>query len=259
MNRYLLVQGDCRNVLLYIKSKSIQQIVTSPPYYMQAKYGGMIGEIGTKGTLDEYIRRLTEAFIQLHRVLKPTGTFMLNIDSPKREKGLLTFSAWDFIPILREVGFKLSQTIIWVDKDRRTLYHPKILNHYYEPIFILTKGSDYVFNWKNAPKGDVWEIQHYRGREADKGDVWDRCGVATWPVDLVNYLVALGSNEGDTTLDPFAGSGTLMDVSQRLRRNSIAIEINPASCETIMKRCFNRNNIYRYITQGELERGEAKL
>jgi len=257
MNHYLLVQGDCRKVMLYIKDDTIQQIITSPPYFGIMRYGNVENEIGTRGTLQQYREDLTEVFHQCYRVLKPTGVFMLNIDNAKREDGFLSFSAWDMIPILRTIGFKLVSTIIWVDKGRRELYQGQILDHHYEPIFILAKTNNYTFHKFDAPEGDVWEILNPRKDdiENDKGDMYDRFGTATFPVELITYLVALGSNEGDTVLDPLAGSGTVMDVCQRLNRSSIAIEVNSAYCERIMERCFTRPNAeYRHYTQGELER-----
>jgi len=265
MTRYLLIEGDCRKALLYVKPESIQQIITSPPYFMIAKYGGGQGEIGTRGTLEQYIKDLTEVFQQLFRVLKPNGTFMLNIDSARREAGLLPFSAWEFIPILKEIGFDLTQTIMWVDRGRRVIYNSRILNHHYEPIFILSKGNNFLFNWEAVPeqyRGDVWEIQGcylFQDTEDEKLDMWDKHGVATFPVELVTQLIRLGSNPNDTVLDPFLGSGTVMDVAQRTGRNAIGIEINMDYCERIMKRCFHQGNVYRYITLGELERGEAKF
>jgi len=260
--RYCLIQGDCRRMLRYIKPESIDQIITSPPYYMQAKYGGVEGEKGTKGTLQQYIRDLLEVFIQCHRVLKPTGLFMLNIDNAKRQEGFTELSPWDWIPPLRQIGFKLIQTLIWVDRGRRELKHPKILDHHYEPIFILAKDRDYTFNWQPVASlyaGDVWEITNPRKDDIEEGraDLWDRSGIATFAVELITQLVTLGSKAGDTILDPFLGSGTTMDVAQRLGRNCIGIEINMGYCKTIMERCFTKENHYRFITQGELERGES--
>ena len=257
MLRFLLINGDSRQVMPYIKTESIDLIVTSPPYYGIVKYSDSHpeGEIGVTGTLKQYIYALTDVFYQCYRVLKPTGLFMLNIDNSKRQDGFPQLSAWEWIPILKQLGFKLTQTIIWTDADRRKLYNPKLLNHYYEPIFILAKTKNYTFHWNATQfQGDVWNIQHYRGHDRDKGDIWDRTGIATFPVTLIDQLIKLGSNPNDTTLDPFAGSGTVMDVSQRLNRNNISIEINLQFCERIMERCFDKNplNQYRFLTQSEL-------
>jgi len=190
--------------------------------------------------------------------LKPNGLMMLNIDSGKREAGMITISAWDWIQPLRRMGFGLVQTIIWVDTNRREIRHPRLLDHHYEPIFVLAKGKEYTWNWQQILyKGDVWHIPHYRGSQIDRGDPWDRMGIATFPVALIEQLMTLGSNGGDWTLDPFAGSGTVMDVAQRLARNNVSIEISWSFCQTIIKRCFDKHKLhkYKFVTQGELERG----
>jgi len=249
--QYSLYQGDCRQVLPLIRSESIDLIITSPPYWKLYQYSGTEAEIGTKGTVNEYKESLIAVFKECYRLLKPNGLMMLNLDNGKREDGVISVSSWEWIEPLQQIGFNLVQTIIWTDKTRRELFQPHLLSHHYEPIFILAKGKNYTWNWQDiANKGDVWEIMHYKGYAEEKGDEWDRIGVATFPVTLIEQLITLGSKEGDQVLDPFAGSGTVLDVAQRLGRNSTAIEISPAYCQTIIKRCFDKhpNHKYAFVT-----------
>jgi len=250
--QYTLYQGDCRKILPLIHSENIDLIITSPPYWKLYEYSGVEGEIGTKGTIEEYIADMITVFKECYRTLKPNGLFMLNMDNGKRENGVISVSAWEWIKSLQEIGFNLIQTIIWTDNTRRPLYQPHLLDHHYEPIFILAKGEGYTWNWQQiANHGDVWNITHYKGYAQEKGDEWDRIGVATFPVALIEDLIKLGSNEGETVLDPFSGSGTVLDVAQRRGRNAIAIEISPSYCQTIIKRCFNKdpNHKYAFVTQ----------
>jgi len=127
--RYYLFQGDCLKVLPYIKNNSIDLIITSPPYYMLKQYSGIEGEIGTKSSVEQYVRDLTRVFKHCYRVLKPNGSFYLNIDSGAREEGFPTITAWEFIPILKRIGFRLTHTIIWVNKQKRHLYKDYLLDH----------------------------------------------------------------------------------------------------------------------------------
>lgn len=244
--QFLLYQGDCQVILPNISSESVALIITSPPYWKVKEYSSVEGEIGTKGTLDEYKTSLINVFTECYRVLEPSGVFCLNID-----KGREGISAWDFIPHLKSIGFHLIDTIIWYDKSRRreTTY----LSHSYEPIFILTKTPDFTFNKFSPHQNDVWEITHHKGLTMEKGDLWDRTGIATFPVQLVKELMNLYSNPNDTVLDPFAGSGTVMDVAQRLGRNNISIEISFDYCQTIMNRCFDKHPLHKYlfIIEGE--------
>ena len=73
-----IYQGDCFEVLKTFEDNSIDCCVTSPPYYALRDYG-VDGQIGLEETPEKYIERLTEVFMEVHRVLKPNGTLWLNI------------------------------------------------------------------------------------------------------------------------------------------------------------------------------------
>ena len=238
---FTLYQGDCRKILPTLKSESIDLIITSPPYYKVKKYGGIEGEIGTKGNVEQYQKDLLTVFKECYRLLTPTGVLCLNLDKGRE------FCVWDFIPQIKSIGYHLIDTIIWYDKTRRREAGYPHLSHSYEPIFILTKTKQFTFNKYSLHQNDVWEIAHYKGTTAHKGDAWDRMTIATFPVKLIKELINLYSNPNDLTLDPFAGSGTVMDVSQRLERNNISIEINPDFCEIIKTRCFDKHPQHKYF------------
>ena len=75
--------GDALDVLRNFSDDSIDCVITSPPYYMKRQYLG--GGIGMEPTFDEYINNLLAITEQIYRVLKPTGSFWLNIgDSYKK-------------------------------------------------------------------------------------------------------------------------------------------------------------------------------
>lgn len=71
------VQGDSLKVLSTLPNNCIDCVVTSPPYYMKRQY--LAGGIGLEATYDEYIENLLAITREIHRVLKPTGSFWLNI------------------------------------------------------------------------------------------------------------------------------------------------------------------------------------
>lgn len=73
-----IYQGDCLEVLKTFEDNSIDCCVTSPPYYALRDYGAD-GQIGLEETPEKYIERLTDVFMEVHRVLKPNGTLWLNI------------------------------------------------------------------------------------------------------------------------------------------------------------------------------------
>jgi len=258
-----LIEGDCKKVLPTLETKSIDQIITSPPYFKQREYGKLEGEVGTKGSQEQYREDLTVILKDLYSILKDTGIMCFNIDNPIRRNGFLDLSCWDFVPLIRNIGFRLIGTIIWYDRTKIPITSKKLLKHNYEPVFLFAKTREYTFNkdeirvpysrekywgrrdWtphpKGADKGDVWDIVHFRGNMSVKGDKYDRIGVATFPVELIDNLMKLGSNEGDMILDPFMGSGTTMDVARRLKRSCTGIEINEKYCKNIIKRCFRKD------------------
>jgi len=238
---FTLYQGDCRKILPTLKSESIDLIITSPPYYKVKKYGGIEGEIGTRGNVEQYQKDLLTVFKECYRLLTPTGVLCLNLDKGRE------FCVWDFIPQIKSIGYHLIDTIIWYDKTRRREAGYPHLSHSYEPIFILTKTKQFTFNKYSLHQNDVWEIAHYKGVSAHKGDAWDRMTIATFPVKLVKQLMDLYSNPNDTVLDPFVGSGTVLDVAQRMERNAIGIEINSEYCEIIMQRVFDKNPNHKYV------------
>lgn len=76
MNNLLI--GDCRNILPTLEAKSVQCVVTSPPYYKLRDYG-VSGQIGQEATYQEYIENVVDVFREVKRVLKDDGTLWLNL------------------------------------------------------------------------------------------------------------------------------------------------------------------------------------
>jgi len=238
---YVIICGDCSKAIKKIKSNFIDEIITSPPYYRKKEYSNIEDEIDSGSRLD-YLDRLCRIVRQCYRVLKPTGLFCLNVDSGVREDGFITLSPWKIISeILNKSSFKLVDTLIWHNLQKRPQQsYRRCMTHVYEPIFFLAKSKSYVLNREVLDvmyRRDVWRIDHRSGFVESK-EPYDRLGIATFPVDLVRLLMRLGSNHGDWILDPFLGSGTVLDVAIRERRNAIGIEINRKFCEISYDRCF---------------------
>lgn len=183
--------GDAVEVLSTLPDNSIDCCVTSPPYFGLRDYG-VDGQIGLEPTPDAYVEKLVCVFNQVRRVLKPSGTFWLNIgDSyngsgkangcdldnylqksnkssqqtkPTRIKGIkpkdLIGIPWLLAFSLRESGWYLRQEIIWHKpnpmpesvRDRCTKSH--------ESLFLLTKSPKYYFD-----SGAIMEPANYDGRK----------------------------------------------------------------------------------------------
>jgi DNA modification methylase len=167
---------DCLAALRSLPDSSVHCCVTSPPYYSLRDYG-TDGQIGIEPTPEEYILRLTGVFRELHRVLRPDGTFWLNISDTycgTSNKGDLTDPKYpqgqtgqkisiarhvrdckqkDLIGIpwllafdLRNDGWYLRNDIIWVKANPMPESVRDRCTRCYEHVFLLTKSKKYYFD-----------------------------------------------------------------------------------------------------------------
>jgi DNA modification methylase len=74
----IIINADCLEALRSLPDDCLHCAVTSPPYYALRDYG-VDGQIGREATPEGYVERLTAVFRELRRVLRPDGTFFLNI------------------------------------------------------------------------------------------------------------------------------------------------------------------------------------
>lgn len=252
----MIIQGDTYHILSRLPKESIQCVVTSPPYWGLRDYG-IDGQIGLEQTLPKFINRLVAIFREVYRVLKPDGTFWLNIgdgytsgnrgwrapdkknparamsvrpDTPDglKPKDLLGIP-WRLAFALQQDGWYLRSDIVWNKpnampesvKDRPTRSH--------EYIFMFSKNERYYYDYE-AIKELTDDGQGKRNRRS----VWDvntepfkEAHFATFPPKLIEPCILAGSRQGDYVLDPFFGSGTVGVVCKQLRRNYIGIELHP--------------------------------
>ena len=171
--------GDAEEVLKSLPSDSVDCVVTSPPYYGLRDYG-VNGQIGLEDSPEAYIERLLCVFRQVHRVLKPTGTFWLNIgdsyagsgrgkgDINKKSKAqskasytgdvftkpykLHGYKNKDLIGVpwllafaLRAEGWYLRQDIIWHKPNPMPESVRDRCTKAHEYLFLLTKSPRYYF------------------------------------------------------------------------------------------------------------------
>lgn len=144
-NSPLFVCGDSLKVLEQIPNGSIDCVVTSPPYYMKREYLG--GGIGLEKTYQDYIESLLKITAEIYRVLKPTGSFWLNIGDSYKNKQLLNIPYRIAIRMQDEQKWILRNTVIW-DKIKGAMSNSKdSLGSEYEPIFhFVKKKSGYYYN-----------------------------------------------------------------------------------------------------------------
>lgn len=248
-----ILKGDASKVLKELDDNSVDLIVTSPPYADRRKntYGGI--------KPDEYVNWFLPISEELLRVLKPSGTFILNIKE-KAENGERHTYVLELILALRKQGWLWTEEFIWHKKNsypgkwpnrfrdswERCLQFNKTkkFNMYQEEVMVpvgdwaenrLKKLSEVDKERDNSKNGSGFgkNISNWIGREMVYPNnvlhfatvCYNRNHSAAFPEELPEWFIKLFTKEFDTVLDPFAGSGTTLQVAKRMNRNSIGIEI----------------------------------
>lgn len=154
-NQALLVQGDALAVLRSMPSNSIDVVMTSPPYWGKREYEN--GGIGLESTHREYVQTLCTVFHELKRVLKPTGSFWLNLGDTYIDKGLVGVPWRVAFELTDNQGWILRNSIIWNklkggmdnSKDRLGNVHENVFHfvkeprgYYYDAAAIRSKPRD---------------------------------------------------------------------------------------------------------------------
>ena len=278
--------GDCREVLKTIADDSVDLVFTSPPYADQRKntYGGIHP--------DKYVEWFLPIAEQLLRVLKPTGTFVLNIKE-KAVNGERSTYVLELILAMRKQGWLWTEEFIW---HKKNCYPGKWTNRFrnaWERLLQFNKERKFnmyqeavmvpMGDWKHRRLANLSEtdkirdtakvgsgfgknVSHWVGREkAYPSNVLHlptECGnrnhSAAFPESLPEWFIKLFTQEGDMVLDPFMGAGTTNIVANRMLRNSIGIEIMPEYYEMVMKQLVPATILVSHRTQHEAVKQENR-
>jgi len=143
-HRPLLLLGDARTVLDQLPTSSIDFAMTSPPYWGKREYEG--GGIGLENDYQEFIRHLSDIFLSLKRVLKPEGSFWLNIGDTYQDKGLAGIPWRVAIELTDRQGWILRNSVIW-NKVKSGMDNTKDrLGNIHEHVFHFVKQPKYYYN-----------------------------------------------------------------------------------------------------------------
>ena len=277
--------GECRVQLNKLPDDSVDLIFTSPPYADQRNntYGGI--------RPDKYVEWFLPITEQLYRVLKPTGTFVLNIKE-KVVNGERSTYVMELIIEMRRQGWLWTEEFIWHKKNCYPGKWPNRFRDAWERLLQFNKNKKFNMYQEEVmvPMGD-WAKTRLKNlsdidKERDESQVGSGFGknVSNWinrdrayptnvlhlatecnnkkhsaafPEGLPEWFIKLFTKEGDTVLDPFMGSGTTNLVSNRMKRNSIGIEIVPEYYE-IVKSQIEPVEQYLFESQGENEKIEHR-
>lgn len=141
----LLINGDSLAVLASMPDSSIDVVMTSPPYWGKREYEN--GGIGLESTHKEYVQALCAVFSELKRVLKPTGSFWLNIGDTYEGKGLAGVPWRVAFELIDNQGWILRNSVIW-NKLKGGMDNSKDrLGNVHENVFHFVKASKgYYYN-----------------------------------------------------------------------------------------------------------------
>ena len=240
----VLYNGNCLNLLKEMPDESVDLIITSPPYCMKKAYENPTDDINTFKEVHKAI------YPEIYRILKPGGSICWQDGYHVNETQ--TFPL-DYIvyEIFTQDNYRLQKPLILRNRIIWTFGHGlnsvKRFSGRHETILWFTKGDNYKFDLDS-----VRVPQKYPGKRAYKGpnkgkisgnplgknpsDIWDIPNVKAqhvektehpcqFPVALPQRLIKALSNEGDTILDPFMGSGTTGVAAILEKRKFIGAEI----------------------------------
>lgn len=247
--------GDSKERLKLLAENSVDLIVTSPPYADQRKetYGGI--------PLEKYVDWFLPISEQLLRVLKPTGTFILNIKEKVAEGERSTY-VMELILSMRKQGWLWTEEFIWHKKNCYPGKWPNRFRDAWERLLQFNKHRKFhmyqeavmvpMGDWANSRLKNLSETDRIRDNSKvgsgfgknisnwvsrDKAypsnvlhlatECSNKSHSAAFPEGLPEWFIKLFTKENDTVLDPFMGSGTTLYVANRMRRNSIGIDIMP--------------------------------
>lgn len=280
-----LYLGDCNEELKKLPENSIDLIFTSPPYADQRKntYGGVHP--------NKYVKWFLPIAEQLYRILNPTGTFILNIKE-RVVSGERSTYVMELILEMKKQGWFWTEEYIWHKKNcypgkwpnrfrdawERLLQFNKYkkFNMYQEEVMIpmgdwakarLKNLSDIdktrdeskvgsgfgknISNWLDRDKAYPTNVLHLATECNNKNHS------AAFPEELPEWFIKLFTKAGDTVLDPFMGSGTTNFVANRMKRNSIGIEIVPDYYEMV-KNEVQPIELYLFEPKSKYEKTQSK-
>jgi len=274
-----IIHGDCEDILKGFPENSIDLIFTSPPYADQRKntYGGIKPDL--------YVEWFLPKSEQFLRVLKPTGTFVLNIKERVVNGERHTY-VLDLIKALKNQGWFWTEEYIWHKKNSFPGKWPNRFRDSWERLLQFNKSKKFNFfqdevmvpvgDWAKTRLSNLSKIDQSRdesrvnsgfgknvsnwiGREKVyptnvvhfATECSNRNHSAVFPEKLPKWFIKLFTQQGGIVLDPFIGSGTTAVAAIKLGREFIGIEKDKGFIDISRKRIDNLQIGIPSIADGE--------
>lgn len=232
--RVKAICGDAVEEMKKIPDKSIDLVVTDPPYNLNKNYGNNQDKL----EFDDYLDFSKQWLREASRVLKDDGTIYVFMG--------MRYISYIYNILEQDLNMTFNSWITWF--YTQGVGKTKGFSPRHDDILMFTKSpKKYVFNlddvripqkfyrsvnnMRGANPGNVWEFSHmhYCNKNRKKHPTQK-------PEGLYERMILASSNVGDIVLDPFVGSGTALRVCQQTGRNGIGIDINPEYIEMVKDR-----------------------
>jgi len=254
-----VIHGDCLHVLRTFPDAFVDLIFTSPPYADNRKttYGGV--------PIAGYVEWFLPISTELMRVLKPEGSFVLNIKERTVDGERQTY-VLELILAIRQQGWLWTEEYIWHKKNCYPGKWPNRFRDAWERCLHFTKQkrfkmfqhavmvpmggwatkrlarlseTDRIRDDSHVGSGFGKNVSHWLGREYAyptnvlhlATECSNRRHSASFPVSLPTWFIRLFTQEGDVVLDPFMGSGTTALACIDLGRRYLGIEAMQEYCD----------------------------
>ena len=264
MAQQVVLEGDCLDVLLRLPDGCVDLVVTSPPYADRRKttYGGIHP--------DRYVEWFMPRATQIRRVLKPQGSFVLNIKE-KTSNGERHTYVIELILTMKESGWLWTEEYVWHKKNCYPGKWPNRFRDAWERCLQFNKQKKFkmfqeqvmvpVGDWAERRLANLSDTDKIRDESRSQSGFgknvskWigrnkvyptnvlhfaTECGnrnhSAAFPPALPEWFIKLFTKEGDLVLDPFVGSGTTAVVCQSLNRRCIGIDTDHDYCQLALDR-----------------------
>lgn len=261
----VILQGDCLDALGSYPKDFFDLIVTSPPYAEMRKhtYGGIAP--------DDYVKWFLPRAAQFNRVLKPTGTFILNIKENVYQGERLTYVLELILTLTRAQGWLWTEEFIWHKRNCTPGKWPNRFRDAWERLLQFNKQRKFamyqdavmvpVGDWAQKRLATLSDTDMQRdpakthsglGKRVanwkDRKMVYpanvlhlatectNRGGSAVFPLALPDWFIRLFTQPGDVVLDPFIGTGTTAVAAMRLDRHYVGIDILESECARARER-----------------------
>lgn len=281
MPTYQNITGDCLQVLSQIDDESIDLVMTSPPYAdaRRSTYGGP--------PPDEYVDWFMPISKEIKRVIKPEGTFLVNIKE-KVVNGERSTYVMELILAMRKDGWRWTEEWIWHKTNAVPGKWPNRLRDAFERVLQFNLQTKFKMNQEAVavPIGDWAKTRLKRLSDNDKkrhnsqtqsgfgrnvsrwvgkktvlptnvfqsaAECGNKSHPAAYPKKLPTFFIKLFSDRNDLILDPFGGSGTTGVAAIELDRNYIGIDLD----EKYSK--IATDNIERALTEKQATPAELDI